>query len=97
MNVKPRTNMILDSAILVIFLAVAVSGLLLWGLPSGPAQTTLAGLSKHTLHDVHILAGLAMIGFVVAHLAFHWKWITCQVGRLFKKQRRIPNAQCPEL
>jgi hypothetical protein len=111
MTIKPRTNLIMDTIILVLLVAVLVSGLLVWlvypqgGTRAGgrynarsSAAEPVLGVDKHDMVAVHTWAGLGMGLLVLVHLAFHWKWITCQVGRLLGRKpvttRR--SRSCPE-
>jgi hypothetical protein len=115
MTVKPRTNLALDTVILLLFLVVFISGLLLWVVyPPGGGQRvgtgrgaiaasesdmTLFGLDRHTMGEVHNWVGLIMGLGVIVHLVFHWKWIVCQVRRLWNRPRaaRVPRDACPEV
>jgi len=97
MNVKPRTNLVLDTVILVLFLVVLVSGLLLWTVyPSGGiragrghntsvSETVVLGLDKHTMVTLHDWSGLIVGLLALVHLVFHWRWIMCQSRRLFQR------------
>ena len=114
MTVKPRTNLALDAVMLALFLIVFMSGVLLWVVyPPGGGQRvgngrgavaasandfTLLGLDRHAMGDLHNWAGVMMGALVLVHLAFHWKWIICQVRRLWSSPRpaRAPRNACPE-
>ncbi|MCZ7541063.1 MAG: hypothetical protein M5U29_14375 [Anaerolineae bacterium] len=50
------------------------------------------------MNDVHAWAGVIMGALVLVHVVFHWKWIVCQVGRLWSSPRpaRAPRDACPE-
>ena len=111
MTIKPRANLIVDTIILVLLVAVLVSGLLVWlvypqggtragrryNAESTPAEPVL-GIDKHDMVTVHTWAGLGMGLLVLIHLVFHWKWITCQVGRLFGRKSATTrrSRSCPE-
>ena len=103
MTAKPRTNLVLDTVIFGLFVVIMITGLLVWVVyPSGGPQpggwhgdgpayartSTLLGVDKHTMTDLHSWLGLVMAGLVTVHLAVHWKWITCQVRRFFGVQPR---------
>ncbi|MEW6580119.1 MAG: DUF4405 domain-containing protein [Chloroflexota bacterium] len=114
MTVKPRTNLALDAVILLLFVVTFVSGVLLWVVyPPGGGQRvgtgrgavaasademTLLGLNRHTMGEAHDWAGVIMGVLVLVHLVFHWKWIVCQVRRLWGGPRpaRAPRDTCPE-
>lgn len=108
MNVKPRTHLLLDAAIFAAFVVTLGSGLLLWavfssgGVHAGHslAETvTVLGLDRHTTNDLHVWSGLIMGALALLHLVFHWKWITCQVGRLSGSGRRQAHGRartCPD-
>lgn len=120
MSVKPRTNLILDAIILVLCIAVLVTGLMLWiGYSSGGARaghghgnnaavstsadrtnTTILGLDRAAARDIHNWAGVGFGLLILVHLVFHWKWITCQTGRLIQPSSSRGRARrandCPE-
>lgn len=112
MTVKPRTNLILDAGILGLFVVIMITGLLVWMVyPSGGPQpggrhgegptqagsSTVLGIEKHTMTDLHCWLGLVMSGFVALHLVAHWKWILFQGRRLFGVQpRRMRRQPAPE-
>lgn len=115
MAVKPRTNLTLDAVILALFLVIFISGVLLWVVypPGGGGRVgngrgavaasaedfALLGLDRHSMNDVHAWAGVIMGALVLVHVVFHWKWIVCQVGRLWSSPRpaRAPRDACPEV
>ncbi len=111
MSVKPRTNLLLDTGIMILFVAVLLSGLLLWtvypaggtragrGHGDGAAETAVLALDKHTLVTAHEWGGVIVGLLVLLHLLFHWKWITCQAKRVFAHtppSRRTPARACTD-
>jgi hypothetical protein len=112
MTVKPRTNLILDVVIFGLFVLIMISGLLVWLVyPAGGAQpggrqgsgpvmageSTILGVEKHAMTDLHAWLGLIMGGFVIIHLAVHWKWILWQGRRFFGvPSRRMRSQPAPE-
>jgi len=85
MSVKPRTNLLLDIAIFIIFTLVITSGLLshtLVGHDGLWQRLRLLGLDRHFLNDFHMVMALVMLGMVAVHLIIHWKWITSQLEKL---------------
>ncbi len=111
MTVKPRIHLALDTVILALFVVVFVSGVLLWTVfPQGGGGNgrgaiaasannfTLLGLDRHLMRDLHDWAGVLMGVGVLIHLLFHWKWVVCQVRRLWSSPRppRAPRDACPE-
>ncbi len=110
MAVKPRTNLILDGVIFGLFVAIMITGLLVWLVyPSGGPQpggrhgegpiqagsSTILGVEKHTMTDLHAWLGLVMGGAVILHLGVHWKWILFQGRRLFGRQSRRVRRELP--
>lgn len=82
---KPRTNLILDVIIVIVFVVALVSGLPLWAsLLSGGGL--LAGSSFAWLHG---LTGAAMSALVFTHILFHRKWIVCQARQNCRCARRL--------
>jgi hypothetical protein len=87
---QARLNFGLDSLMLIAFSLTGLSGLVVWlVLPGGGYQggrnpfygAALLGLTRHSWNDLHLWAGLAMIGILVVHLILHWKWVTCVARR----------------
>jgi hypothetical protein len=79
---KATRNYVLDVAIGILALIVAVSSFLLWVVfPRGfyPARTAWV--------FIHKWVGLALGVAVLVHVAFHWRWLVRmtrhQFGRLF--------------
>lgn len=114
MTVKPRTNLLLDTVIFGLFVVVMISGLLVWVVyPTGGHQgggrhgdgpilaraSTVLGVEKHTMADLHRWVGVAMAAAVTLHLLVHWKWIICQVRRLLARggPRRQSCRSVPSL
>jgi hypothetical protein len=85
---KKRTYLFsLVNALLVLGLAEAVSGFVLWfALPSGSGRRGLEsaywGLSRHSWISIHDWVAIALTAIVIIHLLSHWKWVV-NMGRLF--------------
>ena len=91
MSSKTKLNYIVDVVIGLAFILSALSGLILFLVPSGYqggrnpyyGQTVLF-LTTHAWKDLHTWGSMAMIAGVGAHLLLHWRWIVCITGRLLK-------------
>ncbi|MBN1402444.1 MAG: DUF4405 domain-containing protein [Anaerolineae bacterium] len=100
---KARVNLLLDVAIGIGFLAVAVSGLvLMFALPNGGYQggrNALYGQSfvfdRHTWIAVHDWFGLVITAGVLGHVALHWRWIVCMVRKLWQDAFQSPPEAAP--
>jgi hypothetical protein len=91
MSAKIKNNFWLDVIIFILFLIVALTGLLLWlVLPDGQGNSQLVwgGLSRAGWIDLHNWFGVALLSGVSIHLLLHWTWIECVGRRLFKKLAR---------
>ncbi len=82
-GVKPRTHLVIDALLLVLMVAVALSGFLM--------ETTDAGAPDETdgcfmLHAAHEVAGGAACLAILVHVLVHLTWIRSQLSRLFRCQ-----------
>jgi len=76
-------------------LVSAVSGVVLWLMPSGGyrggrglvVRPTALGLSHAVWYDVHVWGSLALVVLVLIHLAAHWCWIK-KLPRILSKSKR---------
>jgi hypothetical protein len=105
---KIRTNFGLDAILGIIFLGVAISGLISWLAPGGgyqggrnPAYNALVlGLARDGWNDLHLWTGVAMISLALLHLALHWKWILCAARNFLHSarwsfpSRKSNNEEC---
>jgi hypothetical protein len=100
---KVKLNYALDAVIGLAFLLSGVTGLAFLVMGTGGYQggrnlefsTSLLGISRTSWSDLHTLTSIVMIAGVVIHLVFHWKWILCMTGRVFKrKERTVPVEAC---
>lgn len=84
---KPKTNYVVDLALLASFFVAAVSGLALkFSMPGGARQGRLQeflGISRGAWLEIHDWSGIIMIILVVIHLALHWNWIACMTKGMF--------------
>jgi hypothetical protein len=98
---KAKLNYAIDVAIGLSFILSALSGLILFFVPSGYQggrnphylQPVLF-LSTHTWNELHTWGSIAMIAGVGAHLVLHWNWMVCMTVRLLK--RALPARSGPE-
>jgi len=78
-------NFAIDTAGLVLMLAMAATGLLLkWVLPPGSRGgqgLQLWGLTRHAWGDVHFWLALALVLLLFIHIALHWAWVCALVAR----------------
>jgi cytochrome b subunit of formate dehydrogenase len=86
--VKPKINYITDLILLIVFLITAITGLVLFFMPTGPKSslTSFLGIIKHTWTDIHNWVGIAFILIVMLHFLLHWKWFIAMTKNIFNKK-----------
>jgi hypothetical protein len=80
----------LASSLLLLGLAEAVSGFILWfALPSGGGRKGLEsaylGITRHTWIDIHDWVAIALMVIVIFHLALHWKWVLRMIKEIWNQ------------
>jgi hypothetical protein len=95
-----KLNYAIDVVIGLSFILSALSGLILFFVPSGyqggrnPAYLQpVLFLSTHTWNELHTWGSIAMIAGVGAHLVLHWDWMVCMTKRLIKNA--LPSKADP--
>jgi hypothetical protein len=77
---QARTNACLDLALFYAYIACGVTGLV--------AQSFLIFLPLHVfLSFMHALLGVLVIFLQIAHLAYHWRWVTTTVRRMIENRK----------
>jgi hypothetical protein len=91
MSVKPKTNLILDTLILVMFILAVFSGFHLDAtLDSAsvqPGQATGLILQLSNVHPAihwHGLTSMTFVVLIVVHHIVHWKWMRSQIRPLLR-------------
>ena len=72
--IKVRRHVWIDWGLMILFLLALATG------TNGPQ-----GLSVSLTLAIHLIAGMTMMGVILAHFWFHWSWITSTVV-LFRKK-----------
>ena len=105
---KARINYYVDIVIGISFLAVALSGVILFFAGSGGYQggrnpryaQEVLGISRLLWKDLHDWSGIFMTVGVLVHLVLHWKWIVCMTRNIFKgtaaSRAKSVKATAPE-
>jgi preprotein translocase subunit SecY len=85
-NKRSRFNLLINTAVGFSLAIVAISGVYLLFVPSGPqAITDPQFLFVRTTWDlVHTWSGILMITAAIIHFAIHWKWITKVTRKIVK-------------
>lgn len=91
MSSTAKLNYLVDVVIGLAFIMSALSGLILFFVPSGYqggrnpyyGQSVLF-LTTHAWNELHTWSSLAMIAGVGGHLLLHWRWMICMTGRLLR-------------
>lgn len=82
---KLKTNIIIDILMLVSFAVMSVTGYLMEIMPtcsSGRGHgAPILGLGRHDWGDVHLIAAICVMVFLVLHIVLHWQ----MVDGFFKK------------
>ena len=90
-STKGKLNYATDVIIGLAFILSALSGMVLFFVPSGfqggrnfyYLQPVL-GLNTHTWGELHTWGSIAMVVGVGAHLILHWRWMVCMTKKLLK-------------
>jgi hypothetical protein len=102
---KAKLNLMLDAVIGLAFAISAATGVAFMAMGDGGYQggrnagfsTSLLGLARTTWSDLHTWASLVMVAGVVVHLALHWRWIVCMIGKSIASARRPAAEQVCEI
>ena len=86
---KPKTNYWIDFIMLISFLVVAITGLILFFMPSGQGSSWISflGIIKHTWSEIHNWVGLFLILIIIIHFLLHWKWFVTLTKSLFNTSK----------
>lgn len=79
-----------DFITLVSFMITAISGLALKFLPSGvrqAGQQMFLGIARRSWGEIHDIAGIIMIIFVLIHVIMYWKMFACMTKNFFKEEK----------
>jgi hypothetical protein len=71
---KHTLNFWTDILIFIDFIALIFTGVLLRNIPSALSGTTIVGIARNEWVDLHWVLALALIFFILIHLALHWNW-----------------------
>jgi hypothetical protein len=105
MKNKARINYWVDIAIAVGFLLSAVSGIIMYVVPSGGYQggrnpyygREILFLGHEAWKDLHTWASFVMVAGVLAHLVLHWSWIVCMTRNMIRGFKASRAARACEL
>ncbi|NJE55125.1 translation initiation factor IF-2 N-terminal domain-containing protein [Thermococcus sp. 21S9] len=82
---------VVDLLLLIVFVAIAITGIGLYLAPSGRIADsigwTFLGMDKDTLTNVHTYLGFVMIGLVAVHLAVGFKSMWVMLKSAFKSSK----------
>ena len=92
---KQRPNAWINIVAFAAGIVSAVSGIVLWLMPSGgyrggrgvAAPPTALGLSHDLWNDLHLWGSLVLVGLVLVHLVVHWCWIK-KLPRILSKPKK---------
>lgn len=98
-----KVNIVVDLAIAISFLLVAVSGIYFLFAPTGgfdggrnAGWDPMFLFSRTTWDLVHTWSAVAMTVAAVAHLAIHWRWVTKVTGRMFNRSSKRASLPAME-
>lgn len=87
---KQKFNLIVNFLAFISFVFTAISGLAMKFLPKGAgrgASQAFWGIERHDWSEIHELAGIFLIIFVLIHLLMHRNWIMAMVKNTIKKSQ----------
>ena len=71
---KKSLNFWIDVVIFIVFVLVVFTGIVLREFPIDLFGSTVLGVPRKELADLHWVLALSMIVFIFAHVVFHWGW-----------------------
>jgi hypothetical protein len=98
---KNTINFWLDTSLLLVMLALALSGLVIYfilppgsGGHGGGSRLSLWGMTRHDMGDIHVYLALILIALLIAHLWLHWRWVYGTVKNILRtpKEGTGPGA-----
>ncbi len=92
---RTSVNLWLDVVSLLVMLSLVVTGgLMYFVLPPGTGHTHfLFGLGRHDFGQVHFYLAVAAVVLMALHVALHWNWVCCVIGKAFGNPRPSRSAQ----
>jgi uncharacterized iron-regulated membrane protein len=99
---KQKPNAWINIGAFVAGLLSAVSGVVLWLMPSGgyrggrgaDLRPSALGLTRDIWNDLHVWGSLVLVALVLVHLAAHWCWIR-KLPKILSKSRRTSASSRP--
>ncbi len=95
MSMRTRTNWLINAAVFIGGLLVALSGIYFLFVPSGgyqggrnPWYGVTILFDRHTWDDLHTWGGIAMIAAIAIHFSIHWAWVKTMSRRTVKATLR---------
>jgi hypothetical protein len=85
---RTQTNFGLDASILILFLALLLTGLLMsFAIPHGIGRDAqLWSLTRDDWSEVHFWIAMTFLAAIAAHFVLHWTWIKATaMGKLVNK------------
>ncbi len=83
-----KIRAILSSSLIVVFLFVAITGILLFIAPHGPhshaEQWSFLGLSKETISKIHTITGFLFVVLVIVHFLINRTMYSTELKALTK-------------
>lgn len=85
---KAKTNYLIDVITLIAFIVTAVTGVVLFFIPSGnrSGYTEVFGVIKQVWSEWHQWFGIVMIALALIHFLLHWNWFVCMTRNIFRKK-----------
>lgn len=80
---RANLNFWIDLISLLLILGLLITGgVIYWVLPPGTGHThQLFGFGRHDIGKIHFYLAFVTIVLFCIHLALHWNWICCIIGR----------------
>nr|HPM40953.1 DUF4405 domain-containing protein [bacterium] len=80
---KTSLNFWIDALLFAAMIGLVATGALMhFVLPSGTGRfLVVLGLSRHDYGVIHAWLAVAVVLLTIVHVALHWEWVCCFVGR----------------
>lgn len=93
-NPKAWLNIAVDLIAAIAFLVAAVTGVVLFVLPSGrgSSQIVFLSITKEAWRVIHDWSGILMLGMVFIHYLIHWRWVRKVSGRILRPRKTVQQT-----
>jgi len=92
---KTSLNFWIDALLFAAMIGLVATGALMhFVLPSGTGRfLVVLGLSRHDYGVIHAWLAVAVVLLTIVHVALHWEWVCCFVGRSCGQEKPCRSSQ----